>query len=369
MDIDKIMNVGLKGIKPYIPGTPIIEVLRKYGIKNPIKLNSNENVIGTSKKALRKAKKLLHNANIYPDPSNSKLINTIASIYELPSEFVAVGSGADELIYYLAMIFINEGDNAIIPEITFPMYETAVRIMRGNIKKSKMKGLKIDTDDIIRNIDHNTKLIFFCNPNNPTGDAINHREFYNFLRRIPKNIILIVDETYSDFTEMEDFPKTIELMKSNYKNLVIIKTMSKSHGFAGLRVGYCLADKDIIELINRIKLPFNLTSISQEAAIDALRDTNFYNKTISTVKTVKRELYKFFDDLELKYIKTHTNYILVDTKVSAEKITEELMKKGVLVRNAAPYGFPTFIRVTIGTRRKNKIFMKYFKKIYSSLKE
>jgi len=323
MDLEKLINSGLKGIKPYIPGTPIIEVLKKYGIKNPIKMNSNENPIGISKKALGNAKKLLHSANIYPDP-----------------------------------------DNAVIPEITFPIYETAVRIMRGNIKKSKMKGYKIDTEAILNTIDQHSKMIFFCNPNNPTGDAIGHKDFYDFLKKVPQDMILVVDEAYGDFAEIEDFPETVELMKSEFKNLVIIKTMSKSHGFAGLRVGYCLADRGIIELINRIRLPFNLTYISQEAATGALLDTSFYNKTIKTIKEGKKMLYRFFDELGLNYIPSNTNYILVDTGFPAEKITERLMEKGILVRNATPYGFPTFIRVTIGTKRQNRIFMKNFKEIY-----
>jgi len=364
MDLEKLINSGLKGIKPYIPGTPIIEVLKKYGIKNPIKMNSNENPIGISKKALGKAKKLLHSANIYPDPSNRKLVNTIATIYNLSPDCVAVGSGADELIYYLAMVFINNGDNAVIPEITFPIYETAVRIMRGNIKKSKMKGYKIDTEAILNTIDQHSKMIFFCNPNNPTGDAIGHKDFYDFLKKVPQDMILVVDEAYGDFAEIEDFPETVELMKSEFKNLVIIKTMSKSHGFAGLRVGYCLADRGIIELINRIRLPFNLTYISQEAATGALLDTSFYNKTIKTIKEGKKMLYRFFNELGLNYIPSNTNYILVDTGFPAEKITERLMEKGILVRNATPYGFPTFIRVTIGTKRQNRIFMKNFKEIY-----
>jgi len=369
MNLDKLINVGLKNIKPYIPGTPIIEVLKKYGIKKPIKMNSNENPIGASKKALHKSRKLLHNINTYPDPSNRKLIEVISSIYDISPECVTVSNGADELIYYLAMVFINDGDNAIIPEITFPIYETAVRIMRGKIKKSNMEGYRIDTDDIIKKIDQYTKLIFFCNPNNPTGDAIGQNEFSNFYKKIPEDTILVVDEAYSDFSEIDDFPNSVGLIKEGYKNIIMIKTMSKSHGFAGLRVGYCLANKSIIELINRIRLPFNLTHISQEAAVEALKDIDFYNKTISTIKRGKRILYQYFDELGLKYIPSNTNYILVDTKHPADIITEKLIEKGVLVRNAKPYGFPTFIRVTIGTEKQNKTFMKKFKEVYSSIRE
>ena len=363
MDVEKIINTGLKKIKPYIPGTPIIEIARKYGIENPIKMNSNENPLGTSIKAVEKAEKSLKNINIYPDPESRKLRETLAVMHGVNAENVVVGSGGDELFYYIAMAFINDNDEAVIPEITFPIYETAVNVMRGRVVKSGMRGMKIDLEDILNRLSISTKLIFFCNPNNPTGDAISHDEFSSFIERVPEDVIVVVDEAYGDFNELDDFPRTVDLWKSGFRNIVLVKTLSKSHGFAGLRVGYAIMDEKIAELINRIRLPFNLTLISQEAAVEALRDKEFYTKTIDLVRRERKRYYSFFESLGLKYFKSHTNYILVDVMKDASEVTEELMKRGILVRNASSYGFPTFIRVTIGTEEQNDIFMKTFKDI------
>ncbi len=363
MDVKNIINRGLEKIRPYVPGTPIIEIARRYGIENPVKMNSNENPLGTSEKAIKRAKEYLNRINIYPDPESRRLRETIAKIYGVDINNVTVGSGGDEIFYYLAMAFINDLDEAIIPEITFPIYETAVNIMRGNVVKSKMDGLRIDLDDIIKKITSRTKLIFFCNPNNPTGDAIGHDDFEYFVKRIPEKVLIVVDEAYGDFNELDNFPDTLGLWKKKYKNIILVKTMSKSHGFAGLRVGYMIADHSITELINRIRLPFNITLISQEAAVEALMDNDFYNKTIDLIKRERRRYYNFFNEIGLKYLPSHTNYILVDVEDDASEITEKLIKRGIIVRNASSYGFPTYIRITIGTEEQNNKFMKIFKEI------
>ncbi len=363
MDINK----GLLDIKPYVGGKPKEEVEKKYNIKDTVKMNSNENPIGVSPIALSYASNILSNANVYPESSNIVLRNKIAETFTLSPDNIIVGNGADEVIYYIAMSLINDNDEVVIPKITFPIYEIAFKIMRAKIIKSSMDENKIDLEDILKRITKNTKIIALCNPNNPTGHAIKKDEIYRFIRNVPSHILIAIDEAYMEFADIDDFPDTISMFKNGYKNLFIIRTFSKAYGLAGFRIGYGIGEKKVIEIMHRIKLPFNISIIAQNAALGALMDSEFLQKTIKNTKEGRKDICKALNTLGLKYVESSTNFILIDTGKDGDLITEELMKRGIIVRSAKSYGNPTSIRVTVGKKEQNSKFIEALKDIFKNL--
>ncbi len=357
MDVSKLVNRGVLQIKPYVFGKPKEEVEEKYNVKDTVKMNSNENPKGVSPAALEQAVRVLPGSNIYPEASNRILRQKLAEMFALAPNNVFIGSGADEVIYYMAMGFLNDDDEIIIPEVTFPIYEIAAKIMRAKIITSSMDGHGIDLKDIIKNITENTKMVTVCNPNNPTGLSIDKDEIYDFIKNVPPDVLIIMDEAYMEFAEPDRFPDTISMYKERYENLFIIRTLSKAYGLAGFRVGYGIGDENIIEILNRIKLPFNISVVSQYAAYGALGDNEFLKETVENTKIERKTICGALDRMGLTYVKSSTNFILIDVKRDCDLVTEALMKKGIIVRSARNYGSPTSIRVTIGIREQNVRFI------------
>ena len=366
MDIDRLMNSGLRDIKPYVGGKHREEAKEKYRIEEPVKMSSNENPLGVSPRALEEAHGMLPGANVYPEGSNRLLREAIAGVHDISPETVMFGNGADEIIYYLAMGLINDGDEVIIPRLTFPIYEIACRMMRAAIVYSGMRGLIIDTDDISKRLTDKTKLIALCNPNNPTGHALHRDDVYRFIDTVPRNVLIIMDEAYAEFADPDLFPESVAKFREGHDNLFIIKTLSKAYGLAGFRVGYGIGDARIVELMNRIKLPFNISIVSQHAALGALQDDAFIQRTIENTRKGREEIYEALGRLGLSYVESSTNFILIDTGRDGDLVTEELMRRGVIVRSAKNYGTPTSIRVTVGTPEQNHRFIEALEEIFSA---
>jgi len=358
MDVNKLMNTGISLITPYVSGKPKEEVEEKYSVKETIKMNSNENPIGVSPVALEYASQILPRSNIYPEGSNKDLRAALARSFALSPDTIIIGNGADEIIYYIAMGFINDGDEVILPEITFPIYDIAFKIMRAKIVTSSMDAYTIDLDDMLKRITKKTKMVTVCNPNNPTGHSINKDEIERFISDVPANVLIIMDEAYMEFANTAEFPDTISMFKQGYENLFIIRTLSKAYGLAGFRVGFGIGNERLIEILNRIKLPFNISLVSQYAALGALSDSAFLNETIENTIEERTVIYKALNKMGLSYVKSSTNFILIDVQKDSDLITEALMKRGVIVRSAKNYGCPTSIRVTIGTKKQNEKFLK-----------
>jgi histidinol-phosphate aminotransferase len=366
MDIDRLMNSGLKDIKPYVGGKHKEEAKEKYHIEEPVKMSSNENPLGVSPRALEEAQGILPGANVYPEGSNLLLREAIAAMHNISPEAVMFGNGADEIIYYLAMGLINDGDEVIIPRLTFPIYEIACRMMRAAIVYSDMKGLLIDIDDISKRITDKTKLIALCNPNNPTGHALRRDDVYRFIDTVPRNVLIIMDEAYAEFSNPGLFPESVTKLREGHDNLFIIKTLSKAYGLAGFRVGYGIGDAGIVQLMNRIKLPFNISIVSQHAALGALQDHAFIEKTIRNTREGREDIYRAVERLGLSYVESSTNFILIDTGRDGDQVTEKLMKRGVIVRSAKNYGTPNSIRVTVGIPEQNHRFIAAMEEIFSA---
>ncbi len=397
IDLLKIINRGVENIKPYVPGKSIQEVVRERGIKRVIKMASNENPLGLSPAAYRAIKRSLKNSHQYPEVSARKLREALSRKNIVPPEYIMVGNGADEIIYTLAMTFLNDSDEVIIPEITFSMYEIVSLAMRARVIKSKMENLRIDLEDILGKTTSKTKMIFLCNPNNPTGDILRKDELINFIHEIPDNIIIVHDECYSEFANSKHFPNLIPLIypphswenskngthpqdpqysneefndHSGYKNnIILLRTFSKIYGLAGVRLGYGIAHPSMFELMYRIRPPFGVSVPAQEAGIAALGDERFLRKTLKITNEGKEYIYKELEKMGLPYVKSHTNFVLIDTQRDSKEVSNRMISRGIIVRPMTSYGLPTHIRVTIGLKKHNERFINSLKQVIDEIKE
>jgi len=363
LNIKDYANSGILKIKEYIPGKSIKQVEREIGLAEIYKMASNENPNGASNRARALYRELEDHLHRYPEIYNPELMAKFAQKLNLKPENITIGNGGDGVIYNFGMAFINDGDEALIPEITFSVYEIVTRIMRGVPVFTKMKGTLIDIDDIYKKITDKTKVIYLCNPNNPTGEALPVKELTDFIKSIPERIILFLDEAYIEFTEEEYTPDSLGMIRGGAKNLFILRTFSKIYGLAGVRIGYGISNPEFINLVQRVKPPFDVSLIAENLALHALDDTDFFNKTLNETNIEKKYYYSELDKMGLKYYKSQTNYILIDTGIDGASVAEKLIKKGIIVRPTKNYNFPSCIRVTIGRKKENELFFKYFKEI------
>ncbi len=363
MNIKDYANSGILEIKEYIPGKSKKQVEKEINLSEIYKMASNENPNGASSKAKALYRELENQLHIYPEIYNSELMEKFAKKLSLKPENIITGNGGDGVIYNFGMAFIENGDEAIIPEITFSVYEIITRIMRGNPVFTKMKGTGIDLDDITKKITDRTKVIYICNPNNPTGEVLPVKELRDFIKSVPEKTVIFLDEAYIEFTEEKYNPDSIGMIKDGIKNLFILRTFSKIYGLAGIRIGYGISNPEFIKLVQRVKPPFDVSIIAENLAAAALDDIDFFDKTLKTTNIEKEYYYRELDKIGLKYYRSQTNYILIDTGTDGGSVAEKLLKKGIIVRPARNYNFPSCIRVTIGNEKENKLFFKYLREI------
>jgi len=342
------MKKNLTNMVPYKPG-----VLREGALK----LSSNENRLGPSPKAVEAIIHSINNINIYPDGSCRVLREAIAEKYGYKTNSLIIGNGSDELMTLIAATYINEGDNAITAECTFSEYTFATILYSGEIRKAPMKEGTFNPDEIRELIDSKTKIIYFCNPNNPTGTYINHDKLDETLSLIPEDILFVLDEAYADYSDALDFPDSRKLLEK-YPNLMILRTFSKIYGLAALRVGYGIAREEVINEILVTKQPFNVNTPAQIGAAAALKDVEFYEKSRTMNSTGKRFLYQELDRLELKYYETQANFICIYVGMDSKLLFQQMMDRGVTIRPLTSFGMEQWIRVTVGKEKENQLFIR-----------
>ena len=360
-----LVRKGILDLKPYIPGKPIEEVKRELGLKEVVKLASNETSVGPSPLAVAVIKKELKNINLYPEGSSRLLREKLASKLELYEKMIIVTNGEDDLIDLIGMTFINGGGEVITGEITFPAYETITKIMGGKLIPVKLKDFSFDLEGIIQTINEKTKIIFICNPNNPTGTMVDKKAVDKFIKQIPENVVIVFDEAYYDYVEDESYPNSLSYVLEE-NNVIVLRTFSKIAGIAGVRVGYGIAKPELIGYLNRVVNPFTTNRLAQVAALASLDDEEHRKKVLRSNQEGKRYLYRELKKLGLFYVHTEANFIFVDLKEDSEVIFEKLLKKGVIIRPGKTWGCPNFIRVTIGTTYENKRFIQTLKETMSS---
>ncbi len=349
----------LENIKIYEAGIPMEDIKRKYGLARVDKLSTNENPLNCSPKVIESVIKAASNLSLYPDGNSTELRKAIAKFYGVDKDEIIVTNGLDEMITILTMAFLDAGDETIIPDNTFSSYTIAAQIADANIKTVPIKNFKLDLDGIAKAIGDNTKLIWLCNPNNPTGTIFTEAEFFHFMSRVPKDTVVLYDEAYAEFVTDSDYPKDSFKLYKKYPNMVIMRTFSKVYGLAGLRVGYSFANKALLQSINKVRNVFNVNKLAQIAATVALDDQDFVKEVIAVNNEGKEYLYKSFDAMGITYIPSETNYILLDTGKDCGEVFESMQRQGVIIRPIRG----TFIRVTIGTMDQNERFIGALKKV------
>ena len=357
---------NLRSVKNYQPGKPLEELEREYGVKNAVKMASNENALGPSPKAVAAMRKALLKTHRYPDGGCYYLRHKLAKFLKVAPESLVFGNGSDELLVFAVRAFVSEGDEVIIADPTFLVYEIACAVENGRIVKVPMKNFRYDLERMKARINGRTKLIFIANPDNPIGTYIKESALAAFLSRVPAGVVVVLDEAYFEFGNIKkDYPDSVKLLKK-YPNLIVTRTFSKAYGLAGLRVGYAVASEGIVNALNKVREPFNVNLLAQEAAVAALDDRAHLNKTVKLVNEGRKFLTAALEIMGARCVDTVTNFILADLGREAQPVYEGLLKRGVIVRPMNAWGLSRFIRVTIGTKADNKRFIDSLKKVLGS---
>ncbi|HHY66281.1 histidinol-phosphate transaminase [Kyrpidia spormannii] len=344
---------AIMGIEPYVPGKPIEEVQREFGLKDVVKLASNENPLGPSPKVQEVLVKAAANLHRYPDGGAVILRRALAEYHGVPEAGVLVGNGSDELIKLIAESFVEPGDEVIVPSPSFSEYWFATQVMAGRtVPVSLDESFQYDPERILEAVTPRTKLMYLCTPNNPTGTYIPEKALTDLVRRVPEHVLVVLDEAYHEYVEAEDYGRGLPLIREG-AHVVVLRTFSKLYALAALRVGYALAHPDVIQLINRVREPFNVNAVAQAAAVAALGDEEHRRKSFEVNRAGKRQLYEGLEALGCRCVPTEANFILVEVPHSSTAVFEGLLRRGVIVRDGAAFGLPRYLRISIGTEAEN----------------
>ncbi len=363
--IEKLVRKNILQFQPYIPGKPINEVKRELGLKDVIKLASNENPLGPSPKALLAVKKGLKDIFLYPEGSGILLKQKIAKMANLRPSNVILGNGSDELIEIIGKTFVNPEDDIVVAEGAFIRYKMAGELMAGRVISVPMRDYTHDLQAMKKAITPATKAVFIANPNNPTGTYVTKKEVEEFFSGLREDVIVVFDEAYYEYVTQANYPQTVPYLKKG-RNIIILRTFSKIYALAGLRVGYGLANEEIISYMERVRPPFNVNSLAQLAAEASLDDAAQVKRSLKLVQEQKKYLYRELERLEITYIPSAANFILICLKNDAGAASRKLLEAGVIVRPMGEYNLSTCLRVTIGLPAENKRFITTLEKIYKS---
>lgn len=344
-------------IAAYVPGKSIEEVKQQYGLEEVHRLASNENPLGPSEKAQRAMQKAVLETHLYPDTSASALREVLAETYHVSADEIMTGNGADNVISIVVSAYVNEGDEVLYCTPTFPAYRSSTLLMGGvPVEVPLREDFTFDLHAMKENITEKTKLIFICNPNNPTGTIIDHAEMEAFIRDVPKDVLVVLDEAYIEYVDVEGYKTGMDLFKEGY-NVLTIRTFSKFYSLAGLRVGYAIGTKKVLEPMLRLREPFALNRVAIAGAVESIQDVAFGEKHVKMNREEKVFLTEQLEALGCKVFPSHTNFIFVDMKQDGVVLFEKLLEKGFIIRPCAGWGLQNYVRISIGTHEQNKQFI------------
>lgn len=349
-------------IKPYVPGKPIEELEREYGISGSIKLASNENPLGPSPMAVEAVKKALSGLHRYPDGSGYYLVEKLAKKLGVARESIVLGNGSDDIIGMLTRALLFPGDEVIMTEPSFAMYDITTRMVNARPVYVPLTDQALNLEVVAGAVTPKTKMVFLTNPNNPTGTIFFRKAFERFLAAAPAQMVVVVDEAYIEFARDPDCARAFDFLDDR-RPIVVLRTFSKAYGLAGIRVGYGVMPPDLASLLNRVRQPFNINSLAQAAAIAALDDEPFLKQTLRTVHEGLQYFYSELDKLGIRYFPTQANFFLIDVEKDAQVVFNDLLKQGVIVRSMVSYGYPSYIRVTVGLPGENARFVAALKAV------
>ncbi len=350
---------AVEKIASYPLGTSPQEIKEKFNLKAVRKMSDNENVYGCSAEVKEGISKAMNSLNYYPDGTVSLLIRKLAEFYNVSEDKFLVSNGSEELIRLLTRAYITPGDEAVMAEITFPRYETNVAIEGGKPVTVPLKNGKHDLDAMYRKINHKTKMVFICNPNNPTGTIVGKEELNCFIENIPPNILIILDEAYYEYVRSKDYLDSLPLL-AKYPNLIVLRTFSKIYGLAGLRVGYGLMDSEIVKQLHKVKDVFNVNHLAQAAAVAALNDQAFVKECAEKNAAEMEFVCQKLKELPIGFFPSQTNFVCV---FSQYPIAENLISHGLVVRQMKLNGYKDAFRMTLGIRKDNEAAIKVISKL------
>jgi histidinol-phosphate aminotransferase len=348
----------IAGITPYSPGKPIEELERELGISGSIKLASNENARGPSPLALKVLDAAARSLHRYPDGSGHYLRRALAERWKVQPDQVILGNGSDEIITLLTKAFLEPGDEAVIADPSFPIYKIDVLAAHGKPVFVPLREYRHDLEAMARAITPRTRIVFVCNPNNPTGTYVNATMVKEFLGSIPPDVILVFDEAYYEYVTATDYPDSLALLASG-RNIVALRTFSKIYGLAGLRIGYGLTTVEIVQHLNRIRPPFNTNSLAQKAALAALQDEQHVKESRRLNNEGRLYLTDRLQALGLAVVPTQANFLYVDVRQDGAAIFDALLRQGVIIRHLGG----NFVRVTIGLPEENRRFIEALRSV------
>jgi histidinol-phosphate aminotransferase len=353
----------LKKIQPYQPGKPIEEVVRQLNLKGEIiKLASNENPLGASPLALQAIGKAAKDAYLYPDDNCFYFREKLASKLAVDSEDIFVGNGSVEILPLATLAYLDPGLSAVCSKSAFIWFKIAVRIAAGELIEVPMKNNTHDLKAMLRAIKKNTRLVYIANPNNPTGTIVTKEEVEEFFRKVPDHVLVIMDEAYYEYIDDPRFPDSFKYLREG-KNILILRTFSKIYGLAGVRLGYGIADKEIMANLAKLRVSFNVNRLSQIAGMAALDDDQHIRRGKGVNEAGKEFLYEAYRKLGLFYLPTYANFIFVDFARDSRTVFEALQRKGIITRPIKEYEFPHALRITIGTDKQNRKLIRALKDV------
>jgi histidinol-phosphate aminotransferase len=349
---------GVLSIQPYEPGKPIEEVSRELGIPESdiIKMASNENPLGPSPMGVQAIKDCAENVNMYPDGDCYYLKLDLADHLGVKPENLLMGNGSNDVLQIIADTFITPEDRVIYSRHAFVVYPLVTKVADAKSIITEMKDYTYDLEAIADSINGKTKVIFIANPNNPTGTMVTAEQVDKFMDKVPDDVLVVFDEAYYEYVTREDYPQTLKYIHEG-RNVITCRTFSKIYGLAGLRVGYGIAKPELVEVMNKVRQPFNVSMVAQSAARASLKDKAHVEKSIKVNTEGKKYLYSELKKIGLDYTPSEANFILVHLDRPGPMVMKELLKHGVIVRPLVGYELPNSIRVTIGTREQNERFI------------
>jgi histidinol-phosphate aminotransferase len=354
-------------LTPYKSGKPIEELAREKGLSKIVKLASNENPLGPSPKAVEQIKKSLSEINRYPDAASYSLVRAFAKKYNKNPKQIFTASGSDAILQYIITAFSDNKDEFLSSEGTFIGWYVNVNKLNRKSKLTPLKNYYYDLDPILKSINDKTKIIYLANPNNPTGTIFTKKQFENFVSKVPNNILIILDEAYTIYAEsFSEYPNGLSY---DLDNLIVLRTLSKAYGLAGLRIGFAIANSEIVKTLFKVKLPFEPNALAQAAAIAALDDDDFIKRTSELNHKSLKIMDKKFNELGIKHVPTVANFylLLFPGEEFTIEFNNECLNRGLILRHTKSFGIPNGIRINSGTMEETDFAMEIIEDVYTKL--
>lgn len=351
----------LEGLSDYVPGKSIEEICEEYGLSGAVKLASNENPLGPSPKACDAYRKIAPTLHLYPRGNAPHLILALAKKFGMEKSQIVLGNGSDEIIDMVGKAFFRPGDEVLGIRATFSVYRATALLYGARFVSVSESEEKVPLESYLEALTPKTRAIFLCNPNNPTGAYYAEREVLEFLEKVPSNVLVFIDEAYSEFATAADYPQLVPQL-AKFPNLMLNRTFSKIYGLAGLRIGYAFSSGEVIRAMWKVKPPFDVNLAAQAAAVAALSDDEHLHRTLEMNARGIRTLTESFENLGFKVLPTQANFLCIRIGERCAELVKFLERNGMIVRHLKSFGLPDWVRVTIGKPEENALLVELVQK-------